>query len=113
MKCCLEYNRDVCFVVGGGLEYVILFLDANDAEIDISGYDSFDYYLVQGDEEVHCTLSNYLSIVGTGGLQIAVPNTAMADFIAGKIQHQFDVTQTAGITITHFTGSIPSKDGIV
>jgi len=24
-------------VVGGGLEYVILFLDENDAEIDISG----------------------------------------------------------------------------
>lgn len=113
MKCCLEYNRDVCFVVGGGLEYVILFLDSNDEEIDISGYDSFDYYLVQGDEEVHCTLSNYLSIVGTGGLQISVPNNIMDVFIAGKIQHQFDVTQTAGITITHFTGSIPSKDGIV
>lgn len=112
MKCCLEYNREVCFVVGGGLEYVILFLDSNDDEIDISGYDSFDYYLVQDDEELHCTLDNYLSIVGTGGLKVSVPNSAMDIFSAGKIKHQFDVTQTAGITITHFTGSIPAKDGI-
>ena len=98
MKCCLEYNRDVCFVVGGGLEYVILFVDSNDEEIDISGYDSFDYHLVQGNDELHCTLDNYLSIVGTGGLKISIPNSAMSVFSAGKIQHQFDVTQTAGIT---------------
>lgn len=112
MKCCLEYNRDVCFVVGGGLEYVILFVDSNDEEIDISGYDSFDYHLVQGNDELHCTLDNYLSIVGTGGLKISIPNSAMSVFSAGKIQHQFDVTQTAGITINHFTGYIPSRDGI-
>ena len=49
-KCCLEYNRDVCFVTGNGLQYVIIFLNENDEEIDISGYDSFDYYLMQGDE---------------------------------------------------------------
>ena len=46
-KCCLEYNRDVCFVTGNGLQYVIIFLNENDDEIDISGYDSFDYYLMQ------------------------------------------------------------------
>ena len=44
-KCCLEYNRDACFVTGNGLQYVIIFLNENDEEIDISGYDSFDYYL--------------------------------------------------------------------
>ena len=28
-KCCLEYNRDMCFVTGNGLQYVIIFLDEN------------------------------------------------------------------------------------
>ena len=111
-KCCLEYNRDVCFVTGNGLQYVIIFLNENDEEIDISGYDSFDYYLMQGDTTVHCTLDDYLSIISTGQLKIAIPASEMTEFIPGKLNHQFDVSETAGIPVTYFTGHIPSKQGI-
>ena len=79
MKCCIQYNRG-CFVYGNGLQFVVIFLDENDEEIDISTYDSIDYYLTQGDEEIHATLGDGLSVISTGRLQIAITKTEMAVF---------------------------------
>jgi len=110
MKCCIQYNRG-CFVYGNGLQFVVIFLDENDEEIDISTYDSIDYYLTQGDEEIHATLGDGLSVISTGRLQIAITKTEMAVFENAKIEHRLDVSEIADIPISQFTGYISAGKG--
>ena len=111
MSCCATYNRE-CYYQGDGLDYVVSFKDSAGDLIDLTGY-TFVYALEQNGVELDSTLSDNLSVIGTGLLRIVISDTDMAVFEVGNIQHQLQVTAPGGAPVTRFGGKIPVKTSII